>query len=227
MMIKTDEELIWESYNTSKIVKENITGEYWIDDYGSATYADGDYGDMNHEMIVSQNITSELLNYFDIEFDMDAPTNFNYLSDEIDNTIYQFVLDNNILKDDGITDPYEVFMDEKYKLMEKYLKTLNIENLDAKLKVAHDQMDAREYGLQYDNWKRVHGNWIETWYFRPQDLNIIVNGVNDILEQEGNENENEKFNIEVRSTRTTFEDIPLDVLFLNKIKSIIPYRSSY
>lgn len=223
---KTEEQKIWESLNNRRIIYEDVQGEYWIDESGNAQYADGDVGDLNHEMIVSMGITSELLGYFDIMVD-EPPVDFNNLTDEIDGEIFTYMVDNDLIEDDGETDKYEIFMNDKFDIMERYLRSLGIENIDAKLKVAYDQIDSRLYALEYDGWKRVHGNWIETWQMSESDLKTIVSGINDILDQEGiYDDEKETFNIEIRKTNRTFTDIPWSVLSRGQIRYLIQYRDS-
>ena len=51
------------------VQEEHQTGEWWIDEDGSTTYADGDVGDRNHEGIVIETLVHEILYHFDIDVD--------------------------------------------------------------------------------------------------------------------------------------------------------------
>lgn len=50
-----------------KIVEALNRGEFWIDDSGSLTYADGEYGDYNHAMVAELEMLSRLGIYFNEE----------------------------------------------------------------------------------------------------------------------------------------------------------------
>jgi hypothetical protein len=50
-----------------KVIEALNRGEFWIDDYGSLTDADGDYGDYNHAMIAELEMLSRLGIYFNEE----------------------------------------------------------------------------------------------------------------------------------------------------------------
>ena len=45
---------------------ESIRGEYWIDDSGEPWYADGDFSDKNHEMIIIDLVVGEILNSLNV-----------------------------------------------------------------------------------------------------------------------------------------------------------------
>jgi hypothetical protein len=207
-----------------RVLEEDVRGEYWITDYG-IQYADGDVGDMNHEMIAAQQVTGELLSYFDVELGEEVPTNFNYLEREQLGEISDFLF-NEMGRDDE-EEWEEQFEDNYINYIEDYLKKQDIENLGDKLKVVWDQMDARVYGLKNLGWKRIHGNWIETWTLSQGDLKEIVSGIYEIMEQEGFqdiEDENEEFNIEVRANGRTFTDIPWSILQKENLMKLVEYR---
>jgi hypothetical protein len=50
--------------DNKKIILAQLQGEWWVDDNGTALYADGDIGDYNHEMQVIETILSD---YFEME----------------------------------------------------------------------------------------------------------------------------------------------------------------
>lgn len=47
-----------------RYVRNELSGEWWIDDGGSPMYADGDVGDMNHEMLVLESARPAALREF-------------------------------------------------------------------------------------------------------------------------------------------------------------------
>lgn len=208
--------LIAESY--VEVINEDIHGEWWITDYG-IEYADGDVGDMNHEMIAAEAVVGEILSYFDIEQD----DGFAGFLGEYDEQIKEYFKDELGLD----VDEEELDLSEQ---IEKYLKDFDIDHLDEKLNVAYQNMDAREYGTKFLGWKRVKGNWIETWNLTPNDLSQILNGIEEIMNQSGldlDDSEDETFNIEVRSNNRTYEDIPWKILKTKNVMKIVPYRSSF
>ena len=151
-----------------------ISGEYWIHD-GSIDYADGNHGDMNHEMIAFQHIVQ------------------NYLSNLID-------LANELgINTNGI-DEYEVTNDPSIasKLLTsiiEYLKSQNQQNVDKYImnqisarsdvyKILQEKGDPTLYVMKYEGWIAVRSMNIELFNFNKLKKSLL-NGLDEILEQEG------------------------------------------
>jgi len=91
-------------------------------------------------------------------------------------------------------------------------------------------MDARDYGMKYMNYKRVKGNNIQTHTLTPEDFKIIKQGLGAILDQESIEEDaltSLVINIEVNSSRTFFEEVPILNVLEGNISDIMKYRRSY
>ena len=181
-----------------------IRGEYWIDDSGIAIYADGDVGDMNHEMYVLQQLIANILMYFDIEIDEFKEWDLSEYYDEL----YEAI-------DDEYKNSFKASPDEtiKHILEEKGMK-----DVKGVFQAFHD--DPREYALKNWGWKRVQGNNIQTMYLTSKDLKIINRGLWDIVGEE----EDETFDIEVYETHDVYEDVPVEVIESENPSKFLPYK---
>jgi hypothetical protein len=89
--------------------------------------------------------------------------------------------------------------------------------------------DAREYAMVYWGWKRIKGEWCESWYMTPGDMKILATGLMDAydyeLEQESEAGEEEiTFNIEVRANNSVYYKVPIDVLRSGNPAKLLKYR---
>lgn len=242
-------ELIWEKYQT---LYESIEGEYWIDEGGDVMFADGDIGDMNHAAYVLERVMGELFGYFEMESDEYAG---DFTDGDNDKKLIEFFVNEyenleefedsdlvaNEIKSDlepqGIDwsdeNQRNEYVYENIKhLATLYLKTQGVENAEKMIGLGFGDEDPIEYSIQEYGWKRVHGNWIQTWNLTQEDLKTIIDGLYSIFEQEMGDGyiesgraEKEMFNIDVTSSGRVFYDIPFHVLFDGNLRKLIPYRN--
>lgn len=185
-----------------------IRGEYWIDENGTALYADGDVGDMNHEMYVLEQLIANILMYFDIEIDEFKELDISEYYDEL----YEAI-------DDEYKSSFKASPDEtiKHILEEKGMK--NVEDVFN----AFIKDDPREFALKNWGWKRVQGNNIQTMNLTSKDLKIINSGLWDIVGEE----EDETFDIEVYATHDVYEDVPVEVIESENPSKLLPYKRRF
>lgn len=184
-------------------------GEWWIDDLGGTTYADGDNGDYNHEAVVIERCQQELKEA--IEFD-DILNSASYLFGEsgdyggydpiaVRTGLHDWAdsaINEGLLTEDEGGDIYEYII-QKTELPENVVDAA-MGNLD----------DARVLAMQEWGWKRFAGRNIETWTLTQKDLSIISTGLESILTEY--ENDNPDFNIYVFSTNMWYNDIPMSAI---------------
>lgn len=151
-----------------------IRGEYWIIN-GQATFADGNVGDYSHESIAMQHVVQEftepMIKYAG-ELGIESKIKIN---DEIDvqqifklfDEIYNFL--------------YNSGFNEK-KIVEAITKNTGM-NADA-YKVIFIKTNAVEYVINYENWIAVRGMNIELYGFDENKRKSLLNGLNDILDNE-------------------------------------------
>lgn len=157
-----------------KILLENapvIRGEYWIID-GDVSFADGDVGDMNHEAYAVDHARRAVVDHFGGNSDGE------FIEDEL---LAQAVMDG--LAEDGIPfDPNDWYPAAKQALIDEpvMIETLN---------VALGHGDARQHAMQHWGWKWCRGNNVATWTFTASDRQSIVRGLNEIVSQEANGDE--------------------------------------
>lgn len=175
------------SYDTDYELKDDemkplyIKGEYWFDEYGDIMYADGDYGDMNHEAYVMDRCAGEILNEFGLH-EWESPVNLDeYIDEIIEIIINQLEIDDDDAKKEEIRDdPYDAIIN--------YLKnhTTMKGPIEEIVYLAGGRGgDGREFAIKEWRWSRVHQNHIEVKELTPKQLKIVARGINTALDQEG------------------------------------------
>ena len=176
-----------------------LNGEWWLDEGGQATFADGDVGDANHEMIAfyaslrldSESPVVELTEEACKEHGIDAEDEFgdgtNPVEFPIELTIevgHLSKIEAAALLDSGAPE----------EAVEFYRKSR--------------QADAREYALEFMGWIRVKNANIETFKFDDVALENIKGA--EFWDEEDEESEDQVF-IEELSTRKSWS-IPMKTL---------------
>jgi hypothetical protein len=116
----------------------------------------------------------------------------------------------------------EEWKDDPELIIMKFLKKYGMKNIEDVFKTLRDEIDPRDFALKYWGWKRIHGNSIQTQYLTSRDLDTIIRGLNDILQDE--EDENELFDIEVNATHNLYIDVPLSILEEKNLMSLRNYK---
>lgn len=198
------------------MARKNPSGEWWIDDSGSAEFADGDVGDVNHEMLAFASA---------LGIDADTAESAGINPDNIDYDQLGLLL----LQEHGErADETEIrqMSAAEWKQLATRLKVPparlkskeRLYNLGIQWLVDHDanmefiewrqnhpQSDARLYAVQNLGWVRVHGNNFETWELTDKVLRNIQNA-EEIWDSEGSGDwdainaSDEKIYIEERKT---------------------------
>jgi hypothetical protein len=182
--------------------KKSQTGEWWIVD-GSAQFADGDVGDMNHETYVIQSVQNKYV--------YDEFSRGDYIDWDGFKTKLAEEAKEEYLNEFGV----ETTEDDETL----YLKKLNEMGMSTEeYKIAEGMGDARKYGMEKLGWKRVQKNNIETQTLTADDLSDIKRGLYDI---EDNLLEETTFNIYVVSTGAYYTDVPFKAIEEGNLVSII------
>ena len=152
---------------------EMIRGEYWIVD-GSVDFADGDIGDFNHEALAVQSV-------------------FSQFSDEIISLAQDLDIEcENFYDYDELTESISNLLSEIQKKIsdEEIMQKIGA-NKDAYL-ILCGQGDARAYVMKNDGWIAVRSNNIELYGYDDKKRRSLLNGLENILDQEGIEEENDE-----------------------------------
>jgi hypothetical protein len=200
-----------------------MRGEYWIDNSGSAQFADGDIGDANHAVIVIAALAGEMLGHIGLNID-DHGTLDQHIDDirrEI-HDITTFASD----KDEAAF--AEAWDDDPANALYNWMKAAGIDKkypdkdqFDAAFFLAYGsgtRMDPRDYALKYWGWVRVQGMHVQVAVLNQDSMRTIARGLGDIMDQEGIREDKEEeedeptFNIEVMNTREYYTDVPLSVI---------------
>ena len=140
-----------------------IRSEYWIHD-NDITYCDGSIGEENHESVALAHLRSIVLSHLSGLF-------------------------KNMNRFENDWDLFTEKLGEKYSPI-KFKKILKERGVTEDLWLAADDVtDAREYMIEKFGWKTAHGMgnsvYISTWGFSKKDIESIVNGVEEMLDSEG------------------------------------------
>lgn len=152
----------------------NLRGEYWIQD-GHVEFADGDVGDRNHEGIATDSIYSQyedeivaLASEHGVKVDRSYgdyhPEDLTSALDEIEE----------ILRDQGMAEQAA----DAHMMQEI---GCNKEAFD----ILRGGGDARLYAMKYENWIAVRGHNIELYGYDETKRRYLQNGINEILDNEG------------------------------------------
>jgi hypothetical protein len=210
------------------LTETKLRGEWWIDNHGQATFADGDAGDVNHEGVVRDYLIREFLGYFDIESDEEYVEPLGKYEDQIKQ---HFVEEGNI-NNEVDSEKYD---NDPARYMLKVLGSRRVIKDKKQLAFAFfiaygtTSRDAREYALVYWKWKRVKGEWIETWNLTSEDVKIMYRGLwdaySDALGEPEEGEEEPVFNIEVRSNNTRYYNVPIEVMKSGNVMALYQYRN--
>lgn len=147
----------------------DIRGEYWIID-GDVTFADGDVGDMNHEAYAVDHARRITLEELGGDSDNEVITD-----EELAKAAHA------ALTETGV--PFNP--DDWYPAVKQLFSAQpNAEALIAGLQTALGMGDAREVAMKYWGWKWCRRSNIATWTFTASDRQQIVRGLNEIVSQE-------------------------------------------
>ena len=187
---------------------DEMIGEWWIID-GSAIYADGNIGDMNHEGYVIDHIRSK------------------YGCVDMEWREYKKSLAIEKFEEEFGETPTEEYIDDNQQQMDDLmLKKLNEMGMtNEEYVIAEENGDARKYGLEKLGWKRVARNNIETFTLTVEDLQEISNGLYDAYGDEIKDST--KFNIEVISTRAFYTDVPYSIISEYHTSSLRIYAANW
>ena len=197
---------------------DKISGEYWINDIGNIEAADGNIGDMNHEMIAYQHIIQEYL-----------PSLISF-AEELG------------ISTEGI-DEYEAVNDASVvsKLLNEIinqLKTNNQPDIDKYVmrqisaknevyKILQERGDPTLYVMKYNGWVAIRSMNIELYGYNEQKRKILAHGIGEIMDEEGIEQLSEEFNLyDLKTEKQTYlslEDIEQQQIMMrptNPISSV-------
>ena len=203
------------------------SGEYWIDDYGNAQYADGDVGDVGHEELAEQEILGRLgFDPYDLQGDADLTHNSytaghlldSLYDDPVLEDYYKYLIDNGLTKEDYDIESYLRYLRHRNRPQENHEEyNKQTESLIAGLK------DPRNHAIFNFGWIRVvkRGSTVdlELEKLNQKTLKNISSAIGEITSYEENP-DRLKFNIEVFSPRhISLNDITLRDIESGEVQS--------
>ena len=190
-----------------------VRGEYWIVD-GDVSFADGEYGEIDHTGLAIQHATNSVLDAMGIDSNGESILISDYADDISDKfqeeglpeerDVGQFVL--RILNEQGIDDAYGLY------------------------EAAKGNGDPREYALMHWGWKRFADGTVQTQTLTEGDLSEITDGLSSIMEESGIDCESMgdvEFGIDVSSAGTYYSGVPYSVISSGRMSDMMQYRQKY
>ena len=207
-------------YSRYKIA--SLQGEYWINESGSATYADGDIGDQNHEMVVIQSVQGL---YADEQFHRGEYVDWDGFLRSIAGEKMQEAYQNpavmqEVLSIAGAATPEELSTADMTDIAQHLLEQRGMS--PEEWNIASGRGDARLYAAKNWGWKRLQGVNVETWSLTSEDLKNIANGLWDAYQEEA---EDGAYNIWVSATNKWYNNIPFEVIAQENPQLIAEYGS--
>lgn len=199
-----------------------LSGEWWIDESGNATFADGDVGDMNHEAVVIHQIQAKYAEDFDRGEYIDWEGFIKHISGEkmqeayADPAVMQEVL--GIM---GLSTAEQMSTIDLHDLA--YHLMLQNGMSEEEWQLANGGGDARLFAAKNWGWKRLDGTRVETWTLTPQDLKAIANGLWDAYQDDA---EAGTYSIFVASSQKWYTDIPYAVIADGKPLALREYDNA-
>lgn len=192
-----------------------ISGEYWINNYGGIQYADGNIGDMNHEMIAYQHIIEKFIGEL-----VSFANELGISTEGIDE--YEAVNDPSIISKllDEITEKLKANNEPD---IDKYIMRQISAHRDA-YKILKERGDPTLYMMQYEGWIAVRSMNIELYGYNEKKRQSLARGIGEIMDDEGIEQLSEDFNFyDLKTHKQTYlslEDIEQPQIMMRPTNNI-------
>ena len=198
-----------------------IHGEWWIDDSGSAMYADGDVGDANHETHV---IDAVLHKYLDIPEFTDANSNEfidGYIQENWEEVVEWMINVEGLISEDERQLAYAGAQNESpsnpgenfFELASNNMALSDILKMngasDEEANIAIGQGDVRLSAAKNWGWVRVQGREVEAFRLTSDVIRRIANGLYDAY---GEDAESATYNVFSYENKKWFNDVPFHIL---------------
>jgi hypothetical protein len=180
-----------------KCIFAYASGEFWIQN-GTATGADGDINDTNHEGEAIMSAQAEI---------MDGEGDWDEWKQSVAKEEYNLAMQSAQTPEEKQQIEQKWNADNGEEFLMEALRQRNVDN-DLYL-MAEGWGDVRKFAMKRWGWKRLASDNVETWTLTASDLRDIANGLWDAY---GEEAESETFNIYCYATNKWYNEIPFEVI---------------
>jgi len=188
-----------------------ITGEYWIID-GSIEYADGDNGDKNHEMIAYEHIAREHLvtiYNFAKSLNMKIPSlaSIEY-SEHAESAVHGFLtaIKKNMLSEKDPNNSNLPLYKNDNEIFEKIRRETKIDKEELSVLIQGvyfgASLDPRVVVMKKYGWIVLRNNNVEVYGYNDQKRKEIVDGIEEVLDQEGIDDNDEEVELSLFDYKT-------------------------
>jgi hypothetical protein len=188
-----------------------IRGEYWIIN-GSVEFADGDSGDKNHEMIAYEHLANSyvdvIYNYAkSIGVKVPSLSSIEY-SENVGESVHDLLGDiqKTLFSEKDPKNPNLPLFKNNYAIFEKIKEETHIEEEALKILVQGvyfgASLDPRVYVMKKDGWVVLRNNNVELYGYNDSKRKEIINGVEQVLDEEGVEAGDEEIELNIFDHKT-------------------------
>lgn len=183
-----------------------LQGEWWINEDGTAIFADGDVGDANHETVIVLHCARQVLGIFeDSEHEhLLAARQLLLPMVEADGVDIHAAREEMFQLGNSLREAGEISLEQDNDFF-AYLQELSEVDGDVFDCVFDINKDTRLYGVQGLQWIRVRGNNVEMWELTRLTLKQAADGLWDAY---GEQVEEAYFNFEVRKDGKFYRQVP-------------------
>lgn len=188
-----------------------IRGEYWIIN-GNVEFADGDSGDKNHEMIAYEHLANSyvdvIYNYAkSIGVQVPSLSSIEY-SENVGESVRDLLstIQKTLFSEKDPKNPNLPLFKNNYAIFEKIKEETNIEEEALKILVQGIYfgafLDPRVYVMKKEGWIVLRNNNVELYGYNDSKRKEIVDGVEQVLDEEGIEASDEEIEINIFDHKT-------------------------
>jgi hypothetical protein len=206
-----------------------IKGEYWLDDLGMPTFADGDVGDYNHEAIARMHAQREVIGKhpkWAHLAERDEPDFEKFMQ----KLAKEYNLPESVATSRVKTSPDWLGSDnmedvQTRQAVEKLLGDLGIDESLWNVAANLGNRDPRHYASQVWGWTRMAGNTLETHGMDSTKLKKIASGISEAaVDMEEEDYARQIFDIYDHKTGKFYAGVPMDVLETGNMKALRDYQ---
>jgi len=187
-----------------------LQGEWWLQD-GTAVFADGDVGDINHEHLVIQHCIEHVLDCFEYSSNGVLQAFISGIRQFIEDDGVDVVAIRTYINDesDSMQKNGDISMTVADDIYDYLLKESKADPQQFRIAMDEGDPDSRLYGVQHLGWIRVQQSNVELWEI---NLTSLLNAANGLYDAYGDAAELATYTVEDRKEDRLYTDVPYTVL---------------
>ena len=188
-----------------------MRGEWWIDEHGSALFADGDQSEMDHEGYVTERLTREILEVFEEDHDGDLGLLSGWKAELV--KWFKREEGKDFSGDDlGLWDAVVRVVTPHFGSLERAKEAVAIADARGR--------DARDYAIHTWGWIRVAGTAVQMHHLDSGTLAMLSRGLQDAADPDDEENPEETYYLETMQPSRVYPRVPLADILAGNLSAV-------